>query len=72
MEDFVAWVIDNKQWLFSGAGLVVLVWMGRLIFKKRYGSSTQTIRSGNRSTNIQAGRDVRMGTKKKGYDVEED
>ena len=70
MEEFVAWVIDNKQWLFSGTGLVVVAWMGRLIFKKRHASSTQTIRSGDTSTNVQAGQDVNIGTKKKGNDVE--
>lgn len=70
MKDFVAWVIDNKQWLFSGAGLVVVAWMGRLIFKKRYASSTQSIRSGDSSTNVQAGRDVNIATKKKENDVE--
>ena len=72
MEEFVTWVIDNKQWLFSGAGLVIVAWMGRLIFKKRYASSTQTIRSGDTSTNVQAGRDVSIGTKKKGNDAEEE
>lgn len=71
MEEFVAWVIDNKQWLFSGVGLVVVAWVGRLIFKKRYASSTQIIRSGDSSTNVQVGRDVNIGTKKKGNDVEE-
>ena len=64
MEHFVAWVIDNKEWLFSGFGLVVVAWVGRLIFKKTYASSSQTIRSGDSSTNVQAGRDVRIGTKR--------
>lgn len=71
MEKLVAWVIHNKQWLFSGAGLVVVAWLVRLIFKKTYSSSTQTIRSGDKSANVQAGRDVSIGTKKKGNDVEE-
>lgn len=70
MEEFVAWIVDNKQWLFSGAGLVVLAWIGRFIFKKKYASSTQTIRSGDGSTNVQAGRDVSVGTKKKANDVD--
>jgi hypothetical protein len=70
LEDFVAWVIDNKEWLFSGVGLVVVAWVGRLIFKKTYASSTQIIRSGDSSTNVQAGRDVNVATKKKGNDVE--
>ncbi len=70
MEDFVTWVIENKKWLFSGVGVVVFVWVGRLIFKKASVSSTQTIRSGDSSTNVQAGRDVNIATKKKGNDVE--
>ena len=70
MEDFVAWVIDNVEWLFSGVGLVVVAWVGRLIFKKTYASSTQTIRSGDSSTNIQVGRDANVATRKKGKDVE--
>lgn len=64
MGAYVAWVIDNKEWLFSGAGLLVVAWMGRLIFKKRCSSSTQTIRSGDNSTNVQVGRDANIGIKK--------
>ncbi|MFA5494233.1 MAG: hypothetical protein WC247_05600 [Porticoccaceae bacterium] len=71
MKEFLAWVIDNKEWLFSGAGLMIVAWVGRLIFKKKYTSSTQTIRSGDSSTNVQAGRDVSIGTKRKN-DVEEE
>ncbi|WP_353254247.1 hypothetical protein [Salinisphaera sp. PC39] len=70
MENVFAWVIDNKEWLFSGVGLAVVAWVGRLIFKKTSASSTQTIRSGDGSTNVQAGRDVNIGTKKKGNDAE--
>jgi len=72
LDEFAAWVIDNKQWLFSGVGVVVVTLMGRLIFKKRYASSTQTIRSGDSSTNVQAGRDVNIGTEQKRSDVEEE
>jgi len=71
LEDFVAWVVDNKKWLFSGVGVVVVGWVVRLIFKKTYASSTQTIRSGDGSTNVQAGRDINVGTKKTRDDVEE-
>lgn len=72
MEEIVDWIIKNKNWLFSGVGGVVVVWMLRLIFKKTFASSTQTIRSGDSSTNVQAGRDVNIGVKKKETDVEED
>lgn len=69
MEDFIAWVIDNKEWLFSGVGVAIIIGIVGLIFKKTYASSTQTIRSGERSTNIQVGRDVSI-TAKKESDVE--
>jgi hypothetical protein len=68
LEEFLEWVIDNKKWLFSGAGIFVFSWIVSLIFKKkRYASSTQTIRSGDNSTNIQSGRDVIFRTKKRNH-----
>jgi len=71
MEDLITWVIDNKEWLFSGVGLLVVAWVVRHIFKKKtYASSTQTIRSGDSSTNIQAGRDAKIVTKKMENDEE--
>lgn len=69
MEGLIAWLTENKQWVFSGAGIVVLGWVGRLIFKKCSASSSQVIRSGDSSTNIQAGRDIKIG-KKNDNDVE--
>jgi hypothetical protein len=65
LEKFIAWVIENKDWLFSGVGLTVFYWVGALFFKKTNTSSTQTIRSGDSSTNVQAGRNVNIGAKKK-------
>lgn len=62
------WVLKNKEWLFSGIGVVVVSWVGG-IFKKTKASSTQTIRAGNNSTNVQAGSDVSIGTMKNGSDV---
>lgn len=70
MEALWAWVISNKDWLFSGIGVVVFTWVVQVIFKKTNTSSTQTIRAGNDSTNVQAGRDVSMGTSKNLNDVE--
>ena len=71
MEALLNWVIKNKEWLFSGAGLVVITWIGRHIFKKTHASTTQTIHSGDRSINVQAGQDVSIGMKPKGSDVED-
>lgn len=71
MEKFIDWVIDNKVWLFSGVGTVVIGWLVRLIFKKRNGSTNQKIRSGDNSINIQAGKDVNIGSKKGSDEKEE-
>jgi|GEM_PF-585551 len=68
LEKFIDWVVNNKEWLFSGVGLVVLTWMGRLIYKKNFVSSSQTIRAGDSSTNIQAARDINVGTNKTRHD----
>jgi hypothetical protein len=64
MEKLFAWVLENKEWVFSGFGVAVIVGVINLIFKKKENSSKQTIRSGDSSTNVQAGRDVSIGIKK--------
>lgn len=70
MEKYFAWITENKEWLFSGGGVVVVAWVVRLIFKKDSASSTQSIRAGNDSINVQAGRDVSVVTSKNRNDVE--
>ena len=70
MEAMSVWLINNKEWFFSGGGIVLVSWIGRIIFRRMRDSSTQTIRSGDNSKNVQAGRDVYIGTKKKSADVE--
>lgn len=71
MEELWAWAFKNKEWLFSGIGVVVIGWVGQLIFKKSNDSSTQNIRSGAGSINVQGGRDVTVGTKNMKNDVEQ-
>lgn len=71
LEALWAWVNSNKEWLFSGAGAVILTFVVQLLFKKTSASSTQTIRSGDGSTNVQGGRDVNIGTGNKKNDVEQ-
>ena len=67
---FISWLLDNKQWLFSGVGVGIFGLLGRLFYKQRQNTSFQKIRSGNNSTNLQAGRDINLGTTTKGNDVE--
>lgn len=52
---FVDWLIANKEWVFSGIGVMLLgLFIGR--------SAWQRQRSGDNSTNNQAGRDINVGS----------
>lgn len=64
MENFITWFLDNKvwEWLFSGAGVAVFLAIVGYIYKQRQTASSQVIKSGNNSTNIQAGQNINIGT----------
>lgn len=72
LEELIKLLDENKEWLFSGAGFVVVGWIGRLLYKRHQAKSSQTIRSGDGSWNVQAGRDINIGKSPKGKHVEED
>lgn len=57
----VEWLLKNKEWLFSGVGVALvapLVWLLR-----RKDGVGQRQSSGSKSVNIQAARDVHIGSK---------
>lgn len=56
------WIINNKEWLFSGIGVVVLTGIISLLIKNIKGKQKdyQIINSGDKSTNIQGGKDVKV------------
>ncbi len=55
----VAWIVDNKEWIFGGAGVVSAVVAIITLFGRRNGSS-QSQTSGANSTNVQTGRDINL------------
>lgn len=56
------WILNNKEWVFSGVGVFILTIVGSIIFKtKSCKKNTQNI--GDNSFGIQAGRDVKIGRK---------
>lgn len=57
------WIMENKEWIFSGVGVVVIGAVGRFLYKKR-SESGQVQKSGKNSVNIQVGKDFNIG---KGY-----
>ncbi|HIF9383673.1 TPA: hypothetical protein ACX6RR_003532 [Photobacterium damselae] len=56
------WIIDNKEWLFSGLLVAVpLAVLGWLFSTKR---NKQVQKGGNNSTNIQVGGNLKIGGRK--------
>jgi hypothetical protein len=56
------WLIDNKEWLFSGVGVFIF---GVIIsfFTRKNASNSQTQKSGDNSNNYQASGDINIGVK---------
>jgi hypothetical protein len=53
--------MDWIQWVFSGIGVTALTIIGGLLFKKKSQEKNyQNIISGNNSTNVQGGNDVKV------------
>lgn len=53
------WILQNKEWIFSGVGLFVISTIVTLIFKTSNKKQIQKI--GDKSTGIQVGRDFKIG-----------
>jgi len=56
--DPIAWLWENKEWLFGGAGVAIVSAVIALVWRR--GTSGQSQTSGANSTNIQAGKDINI------------
>lgn len=56
------WIIDNKEWVFSGIGVFVISLIAAVIFKGKK-TASQTQKSGKNSKNYQAAGNINIGTK---------
>ena len=54
----IEWVNSNKEWLFPGSGLAICALLFRIFFRRSQTASDQNIQSGEKSVNVQAGRDI--------------
>lgn len=54
----IEWLIENKDWVFSGAGVAIIAWILNVLCEKSHRRVTQKQQSGNDSVNIQAGGNV--------------
>ena len=64
IEAILQYVADNKEWIFSGVGVSVVVVVAGFFFRKKSGIN-QSLKSGTNSTNIQAGQDVHINNDRK-------
>ena len=58
----IDWVIENKEWVFSGFAIAVPLFLLGLLFGK--GKKALNQKSGNNSINIQANGDIKLKKKK--------
>lgn len=56
----IEWLVENKEWIFSGAGVAIIAWILNVIYGKSHRRVTQMQQSGNDSVNIQAGDNVNI------------
>ncbi|MQR02475.1 hypothetical protein GEV47_17505 [Glaciimonas sp. GS1] len=64
MKHILDWIVANKEWVFSGIGASALSLLVGVFARKKKASPTQSQTSGKNSTNIQAGGDINIGSKK--------
>lgn len=65
MEAIINWLSNNKEWFFSGAGVLILGFILKMIFKDKDRTANQIQKSGKKSINIQSGRDVNVNSRNK-------
>jgi hypothetical protein len=53
------WIIQNKEWLFSGAAIAIPLTIISWLFSRK--GDTQVQKGGDNSTNIQVGRNLNIG-----------
>ncbi len=56
------WLIENKQWIFSGVGIAIPLAIVSWVFSSR--SSKQKQKGGSNSTNIQIGGNLTIHERK--------
>ncbi|HEA30194.1 MAG TPA: hypothetical protein ENH91_09400 [Leeuwenhoekiella sp.] len=57
----IDWIIENKEWLFSGIGVLLISLILKLIFRKRKPEQIQ--KGGKNSKNYQAGKNIKINKK---------
>lgn len=56
------WINENKEWIFSGVGVVIITFILNYFFKEKSISKKQ--KSGKKSKNYQSGENITISNKK--------
>lgn len=56
------WLLENKEWIFSGIGVSIVIFILNNIFNKKHYSQKQ--KGGNKSKNYQSGGNININNKK--------
>lgn len=62
-QNVMLWVSKNKEWLFSGAGITVILFVLGILFKikkRKYDNMALSQKSGSNSVNLQSARDINI------------
>lgn len=60
------WIVNNKEWIFSGVGVFIVSVIGAFVFRRvRASTINQTQTSGTRSTNYQSAGDLNVNVTEK-------
>lgn len=61
----IPWLAENKEWVFSGIGVAILCAILKFFFGKRKSDSAVVQQAGDKSVNINAGKDVHYDNSRK-------
>lgn len=65
LKEIIKWIVNNKEWLFSGLGIVILGWIIKKFFFKNDSTQIHEQKVSENGIAVQAGRDVIIGIDEK-------
>ena len=69
MEEIMKWLSTNKEWFFSGIGVLLFSFIIKIFCnffnRKKEKTINQVQKSGNKSINVQSARDININSRDK-------
>jgi predicted tellurium resistance membrane protein TerC len=58
------WIINNKEWIFSGIGVFIIAFVLKIFLSRNNRTIKQIQNTGKESTNIQSAGDININNKR--------